>query len=252
MNYIGHGSGTSWGTTGYSNSNIYGLSNGYKNPFVWDVACDNGDFTMSECMEEAWVRAGSMADPKGAIGSFGASTLASWVPPCDAQNHSMFLLTTSDKQSVGGVCFNGIMYAMDLWGGSSGEGLKLMEQYNIMGDCSMMLTLGMEPDSTAPEQITDLSAVDPTSNSVTLNWTAPFDSSFGGIVSYDLRYSTDPIANENDFNNATSILISGGPDSVGTVKSYTLENLAFNTQYYFADESTGHLGKQIPNVKCFN
>ncbi len=250
VNYIGHGSGTSWGTTGYSNSNIYGLSNGYKNPFVWDVACDNGDFTMSECMEEAWVRAGTMADPKGAIGSFGASTLASWVPPCDAQNHSMFLLTTRDKQTVGGVCFNGIMYAMDLWGGSSGEGLKLMEQYNIMGDCSMMLTLGMEPDSTAPEQITDLSAVDPTSNSVTLNWTAPFDSSFGGIVSYDLRYSTDPIANENDFNNATSILISGGPDSVGTAKSYTLENLDFTTQYYFAIKALDIWGNksQMSNV----
>lgn len=234
VDYIGHGSGTSWGTTGFSNSNIYNLSNEYKNPFVIDVACDNGDFTMSECMEEAWVRAGSTSDPKGAIGSFGASTLASWVPPCDMQNHSIFLLTTRAKQTVGGVCFNGVMYAMDLWGGSSGEGLKLMEQYNIMGDCSMMLTLGMEPDSTAPDQITDLSAIDPTSNSITLNWTAPYDSSFGGIVSYDLRYSTDPIVNENDYNAATSVLIAGDPDSVGMAKSYILHELNFSTEYYFA------------------
>ncbi|HSD62245.1 MAG TPA: C25 family cysteine peptidase, partial [Ignavibacteriaceae bacterium] len=99
VNYIGHGSGTSWGTTGFGNSNIYNLSNEYKNPFVFDVSCDNGDFTMSECMEEAWVRAGGTANPKGAIGAFGASTLASWVPPCDMQNHSMFLLTTREKQT---------------------------------------------------------------------------------------------------------------------------------------------------------
>ncbi len=244
VNYIGHGSGTSWSTTGYSVSNIAALSNQYKNPFVLDVSCMNGDFTLNECMEEAWIREGSLANPKGAIGAFGASTNASWVPPCDMQNHAMFLLTTRAKQTVGGVCFNGIMYAMDQWGGSSGEGLRLMEQYNIMGDCSMMLTLGMEPDSTAPDQITDLAAVDPTSNSVTLNWTSPYDSSFGGIVSYDLRYSTDPILTEEDYGNANSIPVPGGPDSAGVVKSYTIHNLGFSTQFYFAIKASDIWGNK--------
>jgi hypothetical protein len=250
VNYIGHGSGTSWGTTGYDIYDIAALSNEYKNPFVLDVSCDNGDFTLSECMEEAWVRAGSMTDPKGAIGSFGASTLASWVPPCDMQYHAMFLMTTRAKQTIGGICFNGIMYAMDQWGGSSGEGLKLMEQYNIMGDCSMLLMFGMEPDSTAPDQITDLNAVDPTSNSVTLNWTSPYDSSFGGIVSYDLRYSVDPIVTEEDFGNATSIIVEGDPDTVGMAKSYTIHELNFSTEYYFAIKASDIWGNksQMSNV----
>ena len=234
LNYIGHGSGTSWGTTGYNNTQIHQLSNGYKNPFIIDVACMNGDFTMNECMEEAWIRAGDTNNPKGAIAAYGASTNASWVPPCDMQNHSMVLLTTRQKQTVGGVCFNGLMHAMDLWGGSTGEGLMLMEQYNIMGDCTTLLTLGVEPDSTAPEQITDLTALDPTSNAVTLNWTAPLDSSFLGIVSYDLRYSTIPIVTNDDFENATQVLVAGGPDTSGTAKSYILSNLDFSTQYYFA------------------
>ncbi len=39
--------------------------------------------------------------------------------------------------------FFGVMYAMDMWGGSTGEGLKLMEQYNIFGDCSLLLTRGV-------------------------------------------------------------------------------------------------------------
>lgn len=234
LNYIGHGSGTSWGTTGYSNSNIYQLSNGYKNPFIIDVACLNGDFTMSECMEEAWIRAGDMTNPRGAIGVYGSSTLASWVPPCDMQNHAIMLLTTRQKQTIGGVCFNGLMHAMDLWGGSSGEGLKLMEQYNIFGDCTTLMTFGMEPDTIAPAQITDLTAFDPTSNSVTLNWTAPPDSSFLGIVSYDLRYSTTPIITNSDFENSPQIIIAGGPDTSGTQKSYIMHNLSFNTQYYFA------------------
>ena len=88
LNYIGHGSGTSWGTTGYDVSDIYALNNGYKNPFIIDVACLNGDFTLSECMEEAWIRAGDTANPKGAIGVYGSSTNASWVPPCVMQTHS--------------------------------------------------------------------------------------------------------------------------------------------------------------------
>ncbi len=234
LNYLGHGSGTSWGTTGFSNTHIHNLSNGYKNPFIIDVACQNGNFTMNECMEEAWIRAGDMNNPKGAIAAFGSSTNASWVPPCDMQNHAIMLLTTRQMKTVGGVCFNGIMHAMDLWGGSTGEGLKLMEQYNIFGDCSMMLTMGLQPDTTAPEQITDLAASNPTSNSVLLTWTSPYDSSFGGVVNYDLRYSTTPILNNNDFNNAPFVMIPGEPDSAGMAKSYTISNLNFSTAYYFA------------------
>ena len=234
LNYLGHGSGTSWSTTGFSVSNIHQLNNGYKNPFIIDVACTNGDFTISECMEEAWIRAGDLQDPKGAISAYGASTLASWVPPCDMQNHAIELLTTREKQTVGGICFNGLMYAMDLWGGSTGEGLKLMEQYNIMGDCSMIMTFGMEQDTIPPGQITDLVVSDPTSNSVTLNWTSPLDSSFLGVVSYDLRYSLTPIVTNSDFENAPQVIVPGGPDTAGISKSYLLEELEFSTLYYFA------------------
>jgi hypothetical protein len=94
--------------------------------------------------------------------------------------------------------------------------------------------MGITPDSTAPAQITDLEALDPTSNSVTLNWTAPLDSSFLGIVSYDLRYSTTPIVTNNDFENAPQVMVAGGPDTSGTPKSYILRDLNFNSQYYFA------------------
>ncbi len=104
INYLGHGSGTSWGTTGFNVSKIHNLSNGDKNPFVIDVSCTNGNFELGECMEEAWIRAGDMNEPKGAIASFGSSTLASWVPPCDMQNHSTMLLTTELMQTVGEVC----------------------------------------------------------------------------------------------------------------------------------------------------
>ncbi|MBK7499522.1 MAG: T9SS type A sorting domain-containing protein [Ignavibacteriales bacterium] len=234
INYIGHGSGISWSTTGYGNSHIHQLSNGNKNPFIIDVSCLNGNFTDTECMDEAWLRAGDINNFKGAIAAFGSSTNASWVPPCDMQNHSVSLITSREMKSVGGICFNGIMHAMDLWGGSSGEGLKLMEQYNIFGDCSMLLTFGMIPDSTAPTAVADLTTVNPNSNSVTLNWTAPYDSSMGGVVSYDIRYSTNPIVTDVDFENAPFVLFGGNADTAGVQKSYVLKQLNFSSTYFIA------------------
>ncbi len=42
INYCGHGSETSWGSTGFSNSHINGLTNGNKLPIIFSVACVNG------------------------------------------------------------------------------------------------------------------------------------------------------------------------------------------------------------------
>jgi len=233
INYIGHGSGTSWSTTGFNVSAVHNLSNGWMNPFIIDVACQNGKFTLSESFDEAWIRAGDTLNPKGAIAVYGASTNASWVPPCDMQTEAIYLLNNKLRNTVGGICFNGLMKGMDLWGGSTGEGLKLMEQFHIFGDCSMIMNFGIIPDTIAPTTITDLSVTDATSNSLTIQWTAPMDSTFGGVVSYDIRRSTAPI-NESNFNNCTMVLFGGQNDSSGTQKSYSIKNLDFNTQYYFA------------------
>jgi len=143
LNYIGHGSGTSWSNTGFSTTNVYQLNNGWKEPFILDVACLNGNLTLSECLEEAWLRAGDTANPKGAVTAFGASTNASWVPPCDMQTEAVRLFAHQYRKTAGSIAFFGVMKGMDLWGGSTGEGLKLMEQYNLFGDCSLLLTRGV-------------------------------------------------------------------------------------------------------------
>ncbi|MFH0733432.1 MAG: C25 family cysteine peptidase [bacterium] len=249
INYIGHGSGTSWSTTGFSVSSVNALNNGYKNPFIYDVACVNGDFTLTECLEEAWLRAGDMTTPKGAVGAFGASTNASWEPPCDMQKQSMVLLTTRQKMTVGGVCISGLMYAMDINGGSTGEGLKMMEQYHIFGDCSTLLTFGLNPDSTAPTPITNLNTIEPLSGAISVSWSVPIDSSIGGIISYDLRSSTSPITNSN-FDAASSTIISGDGDVAGSLKTYEFNNLGFNATHYFAIKSVDIWGNvsDISNV----
>jgi len=143
LNYVGHGSGTSWSNTGFNTTNAYQLANGWMNPYLCDVACLNGNFTLSECLNEALLRAGDTANPKGISTGYASSTNASWVPPCDMQLYTNHLISRQFRKTAGAVSFFGVMYAMDKWGGSTGEGLKLMEQYNILGDCSLLLTRGV-------------------------------------------------------------------------------------------------------------
>lgn len=136
LNYIGHGSGTSWGTTGFSNTRVHQLTNGSKNVFICDVACSNGTFTMGECFAEAWLRTGSVESPRGAVAFYGSAGLCSWVPPTTMQYEVNRLLTAEERHTVGGVCFNGSLHAYEVEGNA---GREVAEQYHIFGDCTMML-----------------------------------------------------------------------------------------------------------------
>ena len=84
ISYIGHGSITSWSTTGFDNSDVAALTNGRKLPWISSIACKNAQFGGSQtCYGEAWLNSGSIADPKGAIGFMGA-TVDSPIGPTDS------------------------------------------------------------------------------------------------------------------------------------------------------------------------
>ena len=48
INYIGHGSKTSWVSSRFNTGDIENLENGRMLPYIWSVACVNGDFGMRE------------------------------------------------------------------------------------------------------------------------------------------------------------------------------------------------------------
>ncbi len=93
------------------------------------------------------------------------------------------------------------------------------------------------PDSIPPDPITDLTIINPTSNSLTLQWTVPFDSSMNGVTGYDIRMSTSPIPDTTAFFNATQIQYVGAPDTIGATETFTVTGLDFNTNYYFSIRS---------------
>ena len=122
--------------------------------------------------------------------------------------------------------------AIDL--GAAGEdnnyGKGLIDVY------AAFLSLGT-PDTTAPDPITDLSVGSATSNSLTLQWTVPYDSSMNGVRGYDIRYSTAPITDTTAFNNAMQLPYTAMPDTAGATETYLVEGLNFATPYYFSIKS---------------
>lgn len=113
-----------------------------------------------------------------------------------------------------------------------------------------LLAVANPPDTVAPTQITNLAVNSVTSNSIRLTWTAPNDTSINGVVAYDLRSSTTPINNLNDFTNATQIQYNNAPAPYGTPESFDVVSLPFAITYYFAIRSLDRWGNTsgISNV----
>jgi len=100
------------------------------------------------------------------------------------------------------------------------------------------------PDTTAPSIITSLTASNPTTNSVTLSWTAPGDDgSLGTATSYDVRYSTSITTMESNWSSATQATGEPAPQVAGTSQSMTISGLSSEITYHFAIKTKD----EVPN-----
>lgn len=135
VNYCGHGSMTSWGTTGFSNTNVSALQNDWMLPFIFSVACVNGQFDAGTCFAEAWLRSVRGANPIGAIGTYMSSINQSWNPPMCAEDACDDLLVNGQAFTYGGLCFDGSCQMMDEYGATDGGDMFLT--WHIFGDPSL-------------------------------------------------------------------------------------------------------------------
>ena len=148
INYCGHGSTTSWVTSGFNNTHVNLLTNSEKLPFITSVACVNGNFGGGECFAEAWLK----KDDGGAIGMFASSQNQSWAPPMIGQDYIIDLLiggydysqhpgqngitTDIQKTTYGSMCFNGtILMSMEDPGGGPTE----MAKWHVFGDAALQV-----------------------------------------------------------------------------------------------------------------
>ena len=135
-----NGSITSWGSSGFSNSDINALSNDNMLPFICSVACNNGEFDAYTCFAETWLRATNNGEPTGAIGVFASTQSQSWDPPMDAEDEIVDILIESYadniRYSYGALCFEGTMHMMDEYGTSCYDET---DAWTVFGDPSLQV-----------------------------------------------------------------------------------------------------------------
>ncbi len=138
--YTGHGSNTTFSTSGFSNANVNNLTNTGKLPFIWSVACVNGNFVGNTCFGEAWTRARINSEPIGAIATLMSTINQSWNPPMAGQDEMVDILVESFanniKRSFGGISMHGCMHMNDAYGN---QGYPMTDTWTCFGDPSVMV-----------------------------------------------------------------------------------------------------------------
>ncbi|MBI2654535.1 S8 family serine peptidase [Candidatus Woesearchaeota archaeon] len=115
-------------------------------------------------------------------------------------------------------------------------------QDKIVSEGRLNVFSSLENDSIAPAAITDLTAVDKSFNSITLNWTATGeDGSSGTASAYELRYSTSSISDAN-WDTAVKATNLPKPKSPDSSESFKVSGLSSSTTYYFAIKAIDNVG----------
>ena len=140
-NYCNHGQPDGWAVGDFSNVHVHQLTNDNMLPFIWSVACNNGEFSYDECFAEAWMRAKNPAtgNPTGAIGGMFSWISQPWLPPMYGQDEMVAILAEyreGYKYTLGGVSMNGNMYVLDKCPEDNGD---THNTWILFGDPSMMV-----------------------------------------------------------------------------------------------------------------
>ncbi len=143
INYTGHGSNGSWGNgCPMNNTDVNNLVNAGKWPFIWSVACVNGEFHQGTCYAETWLRATDDSDgsPTGAIATLMSTVNQAWNPPMEGQDemNAIFVESYSDniKRTFGGLSFNGMNQMNDSYGS---QGYDETYYWTLFGDPSVVV-----------------------------------------------------------------------------------------------------------------
>lgn len=152
--YCGHGSVNAWSTSGFSSSDINNqLTNTGMLPFIWSVACVNGDFKNNTCFAETWLRATQDGQPKGAIATLMSTINQSWNPPMEGQDEMVDILvesyTENIKRTFGGLSMNGCLKMNDSYGS---DGFEMTDTWTVFGDPSVVVRTTPPANLTASYQ----------------------------------------------------------------------------------------------------
>ena len=158
INYIGHGSETSWVTGDFSNNDVNALSNVGMLPLVISVACVNGHFASpdGDVFAERWLKAGPPTEPVGALAMFASSTNQAWIPPTVGQLAIAKLVANGSVTHIGALMLDGSLAVLE---DGSSDAQQTFQTWHIFGDPTIMLrTQTPTPVSVMPSLSASLQA----------------------------------------------------------------------------------------------
>ncbi len=133
--YSGHGSTTSWADgPPFSQSNVNALTNEGLYPFVCSHACVTGQFTVSECFGETWLR----AEDKASFAFWGSSDNTYWDEDDILEKRMFQAWWEDDLETIGGMTNMALYYLYQYYGGG-GMSQYYFEAYNVLGDSSIKI-----------------------------------------------------------------------------------------------------------------
>jgi hypothetical protein len=219
--YTGHGSNTSWSSSGFSSTNVNSLINNDKLPFIWSVACVNGNFVGTTCFAEAWMRATNGSAPSGAVATLMSTINQSWDPPMEGQDEMVDVLVESYagniKRSFGGLSMHGCMKMNDTYG-SGGDAMT--DTWTCFGDPSVMVRTAFPQTMTV------------THNPVILLGASQFvvnSNAEGGLVC--LTINNEIIGTANVVGGSATVSF----DPLNTIETVTVALTAYNYIPYLSD-----------------
>ncbi|MGC9367115.1 MAG: C25 family cysteine peptidase, partial [bacterium] len=131
--YSGHGSTTSWADgPPFSQSNVNALTNEGMYPVVMSYACNTGQFSVSECFAETWIRAGN----KGAVSFWGSSPSSYWTEDDTLERWVFQAIYDSSITWQKGFYDYGL-FGVYTYGGTYASPQYYYEAYHLFGDPSM-------------------------------------------------------------------------------------------------------------------
>ncbi len=248
------------GMSGFGNSNIENLNNGYMLPYVIDITCATGNFNSGsdESRSETFLFAGSPTNPKGGIAAIGTATSATHTCFNNIVSasiyHSIFI---EDIQTTGGALTNAKYHLyLNYPQNPANHTVQFSYWNNLMGDPSLQLwteqpkQLNMDYSDiiTVGTNYLQVHCYDDTRNPLSNVWVT--------VVSDDGQINDTGFTDENG-----NIILNVANASIGTIKlTATKENyipalqevtvvshyLSMALAGYILDDSQGN-GDGLPN-----
>jgi Peptidase family C25/Propeptide_C25 len=136
ISYRGHGSETSWHTTGFSNADVNALTNGVFLPVIISPTCLTGcyDYAASDCFAETWVKSYGTSCPRGSVTYWGSARVSYGGYNDELSMGAFDDIFTNGNHVIGDVVNNAKLQMLSVYGITDPKALLELYMFNLFGD----------------------------------------------------------------------------------------------------------------------